>query len=219
VRFTIAPPSAEPLNIQGFFRQIAVSPDGTRIAYIVGSGDSRLMIRGIDQINAISLRGTTGAGFPFFSPDGRWIGFFTGGSGDLKKVPITGGAPVTICHYIGTPRGASWGPDGTIVFATNDTNTGLLSVPADGGEPTVLTKPEPAHGEQDHWMPSFSPDGSAVFFTICSDSGAGNAQVASLDLRTREQKTLIRGGSDAVYVETPGRSRQDGFWSMDTPAR
>jgi eukaryotic-like serine/threonine-protein kinase len=178
---------------------------------VAGSGDSRLMIRGINQVQAVPLRGSTGAGFPFFSPDGRWIGFFTGGSGDLKKLPITGGAPVTICHYVGTPRGASWGPDGRIVFATNDTNTGLLSVSADGGEPTPLTKPDPAQREQDHWMPSFSPDGRVIFFTISSESGADSAQIAALDLRTGERKTLIRGGSDAVYVEGPGRSQQDAF--------
>ena len=211
VRFAITPSESEPLNVQGFFRQIAVSPTGAHVAYVTGTGDSRLMVRGIDHTEAVPLRGSTGAGFPFFSPDGRWIGFFTGGSGDLKKVPITGGAPVTICHYVGTPRGATWGPDGTIVFATNDTNTGLLSVSADGGEPTPLTKPDPTQGEQDHWMPSFSPDGRVVFFTISSESGADNAQVAVLDLRTRQRKTLIRGGSDAVYVEPSGGSPQDAF--------
>ena len=211
VRFAMTPSESEPLNIQGFFRQIAISPTGTHIAYVAGSGESRLMIRSIGQVQAVPLRGSTGAGVPFFSPDGRWIGFFTGGSGDLKKMPITGGAPVTICHYVGTPRGASWGPDGTIVFATNDTNTGLLSVSADGGEPRPLTKPHPAQGEQDHWMPSFSPDGRVIFFTISSERGADSAQVAALDLRTGERKTLIRGGSDAVYVEAAGRSQQDGF--------
>jgi serine/threonine-protein kinase len=211
VRFAITPSESEPLNIHGFFRQIAVSPTGAHVAYVTGSADSRLMIRGIDEIQAAPLRGSTGAGFPFFSPDGRWIGFFTGGSGDLKKMPIAGGAPVTICHYVGTPRGASWGPDGTIVFATNDTNTGLLSVSSDGGEPAPLTKPDPAKGEQDHWMPSFSPDGRVIFFTVSSENGADSAQVAALDLRTGERKTLIRGGSDAVYVEAPGRSQEDAF--------
>jgi serine/threonine-protein kinase len=211
VRFAITPSESEPLNIQGFFRQIAVSPTGAHVAYVTGTGDSRLMVRGIDHSEAVPLRGSTGAGFPFFSPDGRWIGFFTGGSGDLKKVPITGGAPVTICHYVGTPRGATWGPDGTIVFATNDTNTGLLSVSADGGDPTPLTKPDPTQGEQDHWMPSLSPDGRVVFFTISSESGADNAQVAVLDLRTGQRKTLIRGGSDAMYVEASGGSQQDAF--------
>src|SRR5262245_52024868 len=134
MRFTIAPPAAQPFNIQGFLRMLAISPDGSHIAYVAGA-EAQLMVRAIDQLEAIPLRGITGAGFPCFSTDGRWVGFIAGGGGDLKQDAIAGGPPVRICHYGGAARGASWGADDVIVFATNDTNTGLLSVSAEGGEP------------------------------------------------------------------------------------
>lgn len=88
------------------------------------------------------------------------------------------------------------------MFATDDTNSGLLSVPAAGGESTVLTTPDSAHGELDHVFPSVLPDGRTVLFTIVATGGVANAQVAVLDLKTRQHKTLIRGGSQAEYVET-----------------
>jgi serine/threonine-protein kinase len=217
VRFTIAPPAAQPFNLQGYYRNLAISPDGTRLVYVAGKGDvmnnegSELMVRAIDQLDATPLRGITTVGFPFISPDGRWVGFFSvvgTGGGELKKVSIAGGPPITLCRYGGTARGASWGPDDTIVFATNDPNTGLFSVPAVGGEPKVLTKPDAAHGEQDHLFPSLLPGGRTVLFTISAvNSGNGtpggldNAQVAVLDLQTGQRKTLVRGGSDAEYVD------------------
>src|SRR5262249_27396624 len=140
-RFSIVPPSAEPYAVQGFFRNLAIADDDTHIVYVAGS-DSHLVVRPINQLDAVPLSGITGASFPFFSPDGRWIGFFTGAGGELRKISITGGPAVSICRYNGTPRGAAWGRDDRIVFATNDGSTGLLIVPASGGEPKVLTTPD-----------------------------------------------------------------------------
>ena len=77
----------------------------------------------------------------------------------------------------GLPRGASWGDDDRIVFSTTDTATGLLRVRAGGGEPTVLTTPDAANGEMNHWYPSVLPGGRGVLFTItapkCGGDGAG----------------------------------------------
>ncbi len=115
---------------------------------------------------------------------------------------MTGGAPFTVCRVQGLPTGATWGPDDTIIFATTDTTTGLLSVPAGGGEPTMLTKPDPAQNEQDHAFPSMLPDGHTVLVTITSAGSIENTQVAVLDLKTGQKKILIRGGSQAEYVET-----------------
>jgi serine/threonine-protein kinase len=104
---------------------------------------------------------------------------------------------------VAEPRGASWGPDDTIVFATGDTSTGLLRVSAAGGEPKVLTTPDSAHGEVDHLFPSVLPNGRAVLFTITASGPIETAQVAVLDLTTGHYKTLIHVGSQAEYVE-PG---------------
>jgi Tol biopolymer transport system component len=205
VRFAIVLPAAQPLTSDGGARDLAMSPDGTSLVYTSSvSGESRLMVRTIDQLDAVPLGGITGVNGPFFSPDGRWIGFFSGTiGGELKKVSITGGAPVTVARTSGNSVGASWGPDDTIVFATQPSarDVGLLRVPAAGGEPAVLTTPDTAHGEVNHLFPSVLPGGRAVLFTVTSHGPVENAQVAALDLTTGLRKTLIRGGSQAEYID------------------
>jgi len=202
VRFAIVPPPAMPLGIQGADRDIAISPDGTHLAYRGGSDESHLVVRALDQLEGQVLPGITNVRSPFFSPDGKWIGFFTGPNGELKKVSITGGSAITLCSYTGVGRGATWAPDGTIVFATNDGTTGLLTVPEGGGEPKVLTKPDPSKQENDHLFPSFLPGGQHVLFTMLVAGNAQASQVAVLDLATGRKTILVRGGSSAQYVET-----------------
>jgi eukaryotic-like serine/threonine-protein kinase len=213
VRFAIVLSAAQPMR--GFNRDLAVSPDGTHLVYASGApGDGRLMVRAIDQLDFVPLGGITGASGPFFSPDGRWIGFFSGTiGGELRKVSITGGPPVSLGRTQGGSGGASWGLDDTIVFAMlpSAPNAGLLRVPASGGEPTVLTTPDAAHGEQQHLFPSVLPGGRAVLFTITSRGPIENAQVAVLDLTTGQRKTLIRGGSQAEYVDPSTGSGQGGY--------
>jgi serine/threonine-protein kinase len=120
---------------------------------------------------------------------------------ELKKVSITGGPPISLCRVSGQPSGGSWGPDDTIVFATSDRGTGLMSVPAGGGEPKVLTKPDSRQGELDHIFPFVLPGGRAVLFTIVPNGGA-DMQVAVLDLKSGQRRTIIRGGGQAEYAET-----------------
>jgi serine/threonine protein kinase/Tol biopolymer transport system component len=204
MRFTIVPPAAQPLAVTFGDRQLAISYDGRRIVYVSGGTSpaaGQLMVRTIDRLEAEPLRGTAGARFPFISPDGNWIGFFQG-QAELRKVPITGGPSITLCRINGTPRGASWGPDDTIVFATGDQSTGLLSVPAGGGSPKALTKPDVSLGEQDHVLPAFLPDGKGVLFTTTVPGAIENAQIAVLDLETGQARILIRGGSQPEYAET-----------------
>ena len=100
---------------------------------------------------------------PFVSPDSRWIGFVQ--NKVLKKVPIAGGPVITLAPLTGGLRGASWGDDNTIVFATDDPATGLWRVSADGGTPTLLTTPDTAQHEEDHVFPSMLPGGHGVIFT------------------------------------------------------
>ncbi len=202
VHFAIVPPAAQPLSIQGADRDIAISPTGTHIVYRAGGsgGVPQLVVRAIDQLEAQPLTATANARVPFLSPDGRWVGFFA--AQEMKKVSITGGPAITLCRTTtGPPRGASWAPDDTIIFASADTATGLLRVPAGGGDPKVLTIPDRAHGESDHYFPSVLPGGRGVLFTIAAAQGPENAQVAVLDLRTGQRKTLVRGGSHAEYVD------------------
>jgi eukaryotic-like serine/threonine-protein kinase len=200
-RFVETPPAAQALAISGFNRDLAIAPDGSYMVYIAGP-QAQLMVRAIDRLDAQALPGVISVYAPFLSPDGRWIGFFTSGaSSELKKVSITGGSPVPLCRINGRALGASWGADGTIVFATNDRSTGLLRVSERGGEPKVLTTPDPAKGEDDHLFPSVLPGGRGVLFTITAAGGNADAQIGVLD-QTSRQTTLIKGASHADYVET-----------------
>jgi serine/threonine-protein kinase len=199
-RFAIVPAAAQVLNLSAPDRAIAISPDGSHIVYRGGPGNAGgglMLVRAIDQLDPRPIAGITGFRDAFVSPDSRWIGFFT--QNGIRKVPITGGPSILLCGTQGAPRGASWGPDDTIVFATS--TTGLMSVPAAGGEPRVLTKPDTAHGEAGHFFPSVLPGGAAVLFTITAPQ-LENSQVAVLDLKTGQRKILIRGGSQAEYVDT-----------------
>jgi protein kinase-like protein/WD40 repeat protein len=198
VRTTIATSGMTALTVQGTGRDIAITPDGSRFVY---RGNNQLLVRALDQLEPDVLGGLGQPRGPFISPDGQWIGFFDGAT-VMKKVAITGGPPVTITKVDGAgPRGATWGPDGTIVYATAAGDTGLQRVSAAGGEPAVLTKPERERGEADHLWPEFLPSGGAVLFTI-SQAGGGTEgmQVAVFDLRSGTSKVLIRGGSHAHYV-------------------
>ena len=202
-RFLITPPTATALTVSGLFRDLALTPDGTRLVY-VGANGASLFVRTLDQLDATPLAGFNAPFGPFVSPDGQWIGVFDGASAPaLKKVAITGGPAVALARPDGPTRGASWGPDGTIIFATVNAKTGLQRIAAAGGEPTVLTRPNRAAGEADHVWPEILPGGQAVLFTITATTDRlDQAQVAVLDLRTGTQTVLIRGGSDARYVSS-----------------
>src|SRR5262245_44782183 len=148
-RFTIVTPAAYPLRMnQGSSRDIAISPDGTRIVYRIGAAtdrvDSQLVVRALSDVEVRPLAGAAGRE-PFMSPDGRWIGFFT--DVELRKVAIAGGPSVAICKINEPPRGASWGPDDTIIFGVSGPH-GLQSVAAGGGESKAVSKVEP--GETVH---------------------------------------------------------------------
>jgi eukaryotic-like serine/threonine-protein kinase len=203
VRFSLATSDDSRLATSAPFRDIAISPAGTHIVYVTGNATNGLMwVRALDELEDVQLRGLPVSQIygPFISPDGKWIGFGAGNS--LLKVSMTGGPPITIApNTAGTLRGASWGPDDVIVFGTTDQTTGLMSVPAGGGESKVLTKPDPKQREVNHWFPSVLPGGRAVLFTITTLSGPESSQIAALDLQSGDRKILIRGGSQAEYVD------------------
>jgi Tol biopolymer transport system component len=197
VRTTVTTSGLTALALSGIDRDIAITPDGSRIVY---RGTNQLLVRALNQLEPTVLSGLGAPRGPFLSPDGQWIGFFDGTT--LKKVAITGGPPVAIATLRSLAQGgATWGPDGTIIFGTSAPTTGLQRVSAAGGEPTVITKPALERGERDHRWPEFLPGGGAVLFTIVPTEGS-DPQIAVLDLQTGMSKVLIRGGSHAHYVPT-----------------
>ena len=158
------------------------------------------MVRPLDQLEARPLPDITNARGPFFSPDGKWIGFFD--QAELKKVAVSGGPALVVCRFSGAARGGTWADDDTIVFATNDPATGLLRVPSGGGEPTVLTKPDLAAHEGGHVFPSALPGGRGILFTILPSGGTDSAQIAVLDVKSGRRKVIMRGGTDAAFSAT-----------------
>jgi serine/threonine-protein kinase len=163
-----------------------LSPDGARIVYF---SNSRLFTRRLDQAKAAELAGTEGAWAPFFSPDGQWVAFFT--PGKLKKVPVQGGAPISLCN-VPYGSGGSWGEDGNIV-ASSASISGLWRVPSGGGAPTRIA--ELATGEAVHRWPQILPGGKAALFTASTSAyGVDGANIVALSLSDGRRKTLQRGG-------------------------
>jgi serine/threonine-protein kinase len=136
---------------------VALSPDGSTLVYT--GAPSQLFSRPLDSREAIPIRGSEAGHSPFFSPDGRWIGFFGGGS--LKKIPVTGGL-ATALIAAATGHGASWGRDGAeemIVYAPTPFS-GLMRLSPDGGTPRTLTTLAP--GERSHRWPQVRPTKGAA---------------------------------------------------------
>jgi serine/threonine-protein kinase len=176
-----------------------------------------MFVRPLDALEPVPILSTAAYIKGLFpSPDGRWFGFIENNF-TLRKVPTAGGAPVTVLTMDGPSRGASWGPDDTIVFATGAFDTGLQRVSASGGPVTVLTRPDRARGESDHVQPVWLPEGRGVLFTIRpAQGGLDAATVAVLDLATGATRTVLEGGFGARYVESGHLvyAAADALWSV-----
>jgi serine/threonine-protein kinase len=191
-RFVI-PLAAGDTPFTGFQPAVALSPDGRTIVYRARrNGVVQLFRRDLHDLESRAIPGTENATGPFFSPDGRWLGF--DGDGVLKRLSLAGGAPVAICAAPGNAT-ATWGVDDTIVFATN-TGRILQRVPASGGTPVALTALDRERGDTLHLLPQALPDGRSVLFTITSGSVR---RVAAVRLDTGEMQ-VIGEGSHARYL-------------------
>jgi Tol biopolymer transport system component len=177
---------------------IALSPDGRLVVFSGKQGTlAQLYRRALDQTEARPIPGTEKASEPFFSPDGTWIGFTA--NNKIKKVPLSGGPPVTICdESLNRSAGKSWGQDGTILFAGIG---GISKASCAGGTPITVTRSDASKGEC-HLFPHWLPGGRAILFTtvIADEWDTANTLVYSLD--SGESRVIIPGGVDARYVDT-----------------
>ena len=204
-RFTIPSVSGAPVRTAASSNIVAISPDGSRLVFksvpdTTTASSQVLYERTLDQPNATRLVGTEGAQWFFFSPDGNWIGFFSSLDSTLKRIPATGGPTQTICHVDGQLRGASWGSDDAIVFATARSK-GLLRVAASGGTPQALTKVDAARGETDHWWPEVLPGGKGVVFTAWNGSG-DTSRIVALSVPSGKMTDVVSGGSQPHWSPT-----------------
>jgi serine/threonine-protein kinase len=181
---------------------LALSSDGSRIAVVgVGQGKQQIYIRPLNGDELTRVPGAQDARSPFFSPDGKWLGFEA--NGKLMKVPVHGGVPLSICE-VGNTRGLSgvtWGDNDTIVFAPQFGVSGLVRVSAAGGTPQALTSRDPDSEEEGQRWPQLLPGGQAVLFTAWRRN-LDDAQIVVQRLDTRERRVILRGGTYARYVNT-----------------
>jgi Tol biopolymer transport system component len=175
---------------------VALSPDGTHLAYVAQQGGTQqLYLRAMDSLEARPIPGTEGGVSPFFSPDGQWVGFFSGGK--LKKISMSGGAALTLGVAV-NPSGANWGSQGMIAFAP--ATVGALQQVLDaGGTPQPLTRLE--KGEISQRWPEFLPGGKAVLFAAGPTAvNFTNARVAVQSVGTGERRNLVEGGMNPRYA-------------------
>src|SRR5437016_5545279 len=180
--------------------RIAISPDGSRLAYI-GGPRSQLLIRPRSQLQAIAVPGTEGVTSPFFSPDGRQVGFLR--DFIVQIASLDGGPPITVLDSLIGVSGASWGPDNFIYADAIDDLRGLIRVEAKpGAVPRWFTTLDTARGEIDHAWPDVLPNGKGVLFTVRFRGKNGargriSLSIAVADIPSGKHRVIV---DDAMYA-------------------
>ncbi len=195
----INPPEKTHFNLSGDDSGPAViSPDGRYVVFsAAGSTGTQLYLRPLDSASAQPMPGTEGATFPFWSPDSKSIGFFTGSK--LKRTDVGSQAPIALCD-VSMGRGGSWGQDGTIIAALTY-SSGISQIPAGGGTPTLITKLDNAKYTSHRW-PYFLPDGKHFLYNAVNHNSPTSPDTgvffASLD--GSENRLLFHTTSSAIYA-------------------
>ena len=163
----------------------AITRDGKTIAYVTqqGTDDPQLYLRDLNSFESRAVAGSSGARQPFFSPDGKWVAFFA--QGQLQKAEVAGGAPIRLAEAP-IPFGGTWSEDNTLIYA-GSLGSGLLRIPASGGTPEALTKPDGAAKGYAHVLPQALPGGRSVFFTIWGQKQGG----AVLSIESGQWETIL----------------------------
>jgi serine/threonine protein kinase/dipeptidyl aminopeptidase/acylaminoacyl peptidase len=201
VRSSVLPPPGTQFRFFDANTGLAVSPDGRRIAFTARDADDRslLWVRELDSLEPYVIPGSDEASFPFWSPDGRRLGFFSYGT--LKVVEASPSAPPpTSLAPVLEARGGAWAPDGTIVFSPGGLQSGprgrpLLKVSSSGGRVTEATV---ASGSETHRWPSFLPDGRHFLYQVRFGAPGKNAIFAG-SLDSKDRREILAVDTDSVY--------------------
>ena len=212
-RYDIAFDSSEALIQTGRLGRFAISPDGSTIVYVGGVNNS-LMVRRRDELHAKPIPGTEQAGAPFFSPDGKHVGFFQMAA-RLMIASFDGNPPVVVTDSLIGLAGGAWGPD-DMIYVDGAGSGPLLRLPAhSGAKAQPFSGLDTTDGERDQRFPTVLPDGKKIIFTsqiLERDAAAPHNAIEIADLRSGEHHVVVSPANIARYVEP-------GYLVYLTPAR
>ena len=216
LRTTVLPPPETAITDRASVpaRRLSLSPDGQWLAFTAAGRDGViwLWVRRLDSLAAARLEGTQGAVYPFWSPDSRYLGFFSEDGkrrSKLMTINVSGGTPTTVCDLPTTnSTGGTWSQTGVILFGVFEgverTSGVIRRVSASGGTPQPATTIDPGTGERRHYSPYFLPDGRRFLYLAVGRTGGGNPFepnglfVGSLD--SSERTLVMPGGATAKFA-------------------
>jgi DNA-binding SARP family transcriptional activator/dipeptidyl aminopeptidase/acylaminoacyl peptidase len=196
LRYTLAVDSAEAVSPGlPWTARLAISPDGSRFAYI-GGPNAQLLIRPRDQLHAAAVPASEGASTPFFSPDGRQVGFLR--EKQVYIASLGGALPIAVTDSLTGVAGASWGADG-FIYVDGKNRASLVRVEAkSSASPKRFTVLDSAAGEVDHMWPDVLPNGKGVLFTVAFNGikGKSSHAIAVADIPSGKHRVIV---NDATY--------------------
>ncbi len=199
-RLFVLPPEGTRFNLIGDDGgSVTLSPDGKRLAFVAvdSKGTASIWVRSLGKLMPEAVDGTAGASFPFWSPDGRSIGFFS--EGKLKRVPADGSTPPTTLCEAPFGRGGSWSSKGVIIFAPNS-HSGIYQVAESGGDPAPITTVA-ASVHTSHRWPRFLPDGDHfIYLAVDHFSPADHNALYLTSLDGKQNKVVVATDADATFA-------------------
>ena len=197
-RFEVVPLDSQ-LMVEPAGVNIALSPDGSTLVYHAAIGGiPQLLMRRIGELDPTPIRGTEQALNPAISPDGTRLVFTT--VNQMKVLSLSGGPPSVIAELEGTVQGTTWVNDNTIVFGM--AGAGLFTVPAGGGRPANIAKPDESANETDYRWPSAVPGTDVVLYTAYGTGGPRQARIVARHLETGVTKMVAEGGNAPIYTSS-----------------
>ncbi len=208
----IAPPAGAEFQIGSNLGNAILSPDGTKIAFVASASKGLMLwVRSLAVDDSRSLSGTEGASYPFWSPDGKHLGFFA--NGKLRTVDIAGGLPEAIADApVG--RGGSWADDGSILFTPTGGAT-VVKVAGTGGAVTPLTKLDTTRDEDAHYWPVVLPGGSRfLYFARSTRAENSGIYLARID-GSAPPVRVVASLSSGLLTSRPSTNEPYLLWVRD----